>query len=224
MTLTALPSPTQEPNRHSFVTRRIEVDLPVPNDVARRATPRGAATTLADAAYARGPVMLAHADVHRMLAEGRSIQGSPTCVRGAHQDGSLARAARCRMLGLRSGMLDLVVSVQCACLVNELQRPPAVTRRPRARSAAGRIGDHVHSPQPGASATTCELSASAIDADLLRARCGLTGSSTGVNSPSSVFRYGPLARNNPARRAEHPGVLRHLKRTMDSHCSRGGFH
>jgi hypothetical protein len=48
-------------------------------------------------------------------------------------------------------------------------------------------GDQVHSPQPGASATTCELNASALDADPLRARCGLTGSSTGINSPSSVL-------------------------------------
>ena len=48
-------------------------------------------------------------------------------------------------------------------------------------------GDQVHNPQPGASATTRELNASAVDADPLRARCGLTGSSTGINSPSSVL-------------------------------------
>src|ERR1700735_2976998 len=47
-------------------------------------------------------------------------------------------------------------------------------------------GDQVHSPQPGASATTCELNATAVDADP-RARCGLIGSSTGINSPSSVL-------------------------------------
>ena len=42
-----------------------------------------------------------------------------------------------------SAMLDLVVSVQHARLVDELQRPPAVSRRPGAQSAAGRVGDHV---------------------------------------------------------------------------------
>src|ERR1700735_3657070 len=45
--------------------------------------------------------------------------------------------------GRQSVMLDLVVSVQHACLVDELQRPPAVSPRPRAQSAAGRVGDHV---------------------------------------------------------------------------------
>jgi hypothetical protein len=42
-----------------------------------------------------------------------------------------------------SAMLDLVVSVQHARLVDELQRPPALSRRPGAQSAAGRVGDHV---------------------------------------------------------------------------------
>jgi hypothetical protein len=42
-----------------------------------------------------------------------------------------------------SVMLDLVVSVQHARLVDELQRPPAVSRRPGAQSATGRVGDHV---------------------------------------------------------------------------------
>src|ERR1700735_5351253 len=45
--------------------------------------------------------------------------------------------------GRQSVMLDLVVSVQHACLVDELQRPPAVSRRPGAQSAAGCVGDHV---------------------------------------------------------------------------------
>ena len=43
----------------------------------------------------------------------------------------------------QSVMLDLVVSVQHACLVDEFQRPPAVSRRPDAQSAAGRVRDHV---------------------------------------------------------------------------------
>src|ERR1700746_126119 len=42
-----------------------------------------------------------------------------------------------------SAMLDLVISVQHARLVDELQRPPAISRRPGAQSAAGRVGDHV---------------------------------------------------------------------------------
>jgi hypothetical protein len=43
----------------------------------------------------------------------------------------------------QSVMLDLLVSVQHACLVDELQRPPAVSRRPCAQSAARRVGDYV---------------------------------------------------------------------------------
>ena len=43
----------------------------------------------------------------------------------------------------QSVMLALVVSVQHTCLVDELQLPPAASRRPGAQSAAGRVRDHV---------------------------------------------------------------------------------
>ena len=69
--------------------------------------------------------------------------------RPAPRSASASTTADAEMNGDRTSraessvMLDLVVSVQHACLVDELQCPPAVSRRPGAQSAAGRTGDHV---------------------------------------------------------------------------------
>jgi hypothetical protein len=74
--------------------------------------------------------------------------GSSTAVVGCRVKGQLtALIVWVRRLASPSiwlsAMLDVVVSVQHARLVDELQRPPAISRRPGAQSAAGRVGDHV---------------------------------------------------------------------------------
>ena len=108
--------------------------------------------------YGRSPADLGHnhvavrsfGDVGGLVADGgyAAKPAASTRLPGGAEPRTVSVSPRCPTAVLAgqsrrsSAMLDLV-PVQHARLVDELQRPPAVSRRPGAQSAAGRVSDHV---------------------------------------------------------------------------------